>query len=290
MADRVHTDRPGKAIGITVGVALVCALLVSLTSVGLRPRYLANLEAEQRVALRGSDLEALSAGETKADDAEARAAERRMARLGSVLDAVSGTTGKITAGDIEAHVVELASGRYSEELDPEIYDQREAATDPEMSVAIPRDLDIARIKRRVRYATVYIVRDSTGSIKLLILPIRGSGYQSALYAYLAVDKDASTVLALKIYEQKETPGMGARVQEPAWESSWAGKRITDETGEIRIGVARGNVAPGSDDAAYLVDGISGATRTSMGVHGMVRFWLGDFGFRPYLERVRRGEI
>jgi Na+-transporting NADH:ubiquinone oxidoreductase subunit C len=39
----------------------------------------------------------------------------------------------------------------------------------------------------------------------------------------------------------------------------------------------------------MVDGISGATRTSRGVHGLLRFWLGDFGFGPYLERVRRGE-
>jgi transcriptional regulator of nitric oxide reductase len=35
-----------------------------------------------------------------------------------------------------------------------------------------------------------------------------------------------------------------------------------------------------------VDGITGATRTSQGIDGLLRFWLGDFGFGPYLRRIR----
>ena len=259
MADRVTVDNPGKALGMALGVALVCALLVSVTAVGLRPHYLANLEAE------------------------------RMAQLTSVLQAVSEVTGDIDAEDIEARVVALASGRYSNTLDANTYDARKAATDPNSSVVIPPDLDLAGINRRAKHATVFVVRDPGGAVRLLILPVRGGGYQSALYAFLAVKGDASTVLALKFYEQGETPGMGARVQDPAWEALWAGKRIADETGAVRIGVARGKAVPGSDDAAYQVDGISGATRTSVGVHRLLRFWLGDFGFGPYLQRVRRGE-
>jgi Na+-transporting NADH:ubiquinone oxidoreductase subunit C len=252
-------DSPGKAIGMALGVALVCALLVSVTAVGLRPLYLANLEAE------------------------------RMAQLGSVLQAVSAVTGEITPGDVEARVVELASGRYSETLDADTYDARKAATDPNSSVVISPHLDIAGINRRAKHATVFIVRDPGGAVRLLILPVHGSGYQSTLYAFLAIKGDTSTVLALKFYEQGETPGMGGRVQDPAWEALWAGKRIADEDGTVRIGVARGRVAHGSDDEAYQVDGISGATRTSVGVHRLLRFWLGDFGFGPYLDRVRRGE-
>ena len=244
---------------MALGVALVCALLVSVTAVGLRPNYLANLEAE------------------------------RMARLGSVLEAVSEVAGEIEAAAVEARVVDLASGRYSETLDANTFDARKAAADPAMSVAIPPELDIAGINRRARYATVFIVRDPAGAVRLVILPVRGSGYQSALYAFLALSGDTATVLALKFYEQGETPGMGARVQEPAWEARWAGKRIADDTGAMRIGVARGQVAPGSEDAAYQVDGISGATRTSVGVHRLLRFWLGDFGFGRYLQRVRSGK-
>ena len=51
-------------------------------------------------------------------------------------------------------------------------------------------------------------------------------------------------------------------------------------------MAKGTVAPGSPEAAHLVDGISGATRTSQGVTDLLRFWLGDNGFGPYLDRIR----
>jgi Na+-transporting NADH:ubiquinone oxidoreductase subunit C len=41
-------------------------------------------------------------------------------------------------------------------------------------------------------------------------------------------------------------------------------------------------APG---AAHLVDGITGATRTSDGVTNLLRFWVGEDGFEPYLRRI-----
>jgi Na+-transporting NADH:ubiquinone oxidoreductase subunit NqrC len=40
---------------------------------------------------------------------------------------------------------------------------------------------------------------------------------------------------------------------------------------------------------FEVDGISGATRSSSGVGNLVRFWLGENGFGPFLARLRQGE-
>lgn len=259
MAERSTRDNPLRALGIVVGVAVVCALLVSLTAVQLRPRQVANLEAY------------------------------RLARLESILSALSDRGHAVTAGDIESRVVELVSGRYSDSLDAATFDARKAVNDPGGSVTIPPDLDVAGIKRRAQHATVFLVRDADGRIDLLILPVRGSGYQSPLYGYLALEGDTSTVVALKFYEQGDTPGIGARIQDPSWEALWPGKQVYDDTGAVRLGVVRGSVSPGSEDARHMVDGISGATRTTQGVHGLLRFWLGDFGFGPYLERVRRGE-
>ncbi|MCP4227207.1 MAG: FMN-binding protein, partial [Actinomycetia bacterium] len=39
-------------------------------------------------------------------------------------------------------------------------------------------------------------------------------------------------------------------------------------------------------ADYLVDGLTGATWTSRGVTNLLRFWLGDDGFGPYLRTLR----
>ncbi len=232
----------------------MCALLVSLTAVTLRPHYLANLEAE------------------------------RMARLASILDALKKVTGDVTPEDIEARVVELAGGSYADTIDAATYDARKAASDPKQSFTIPSEHDVAGIKRRAQHAVVYLVRKTDGGIAVVILPVWGVGYQSALYGYLALAEDANEILALKFYEQGETPGLGSRIQEPEWEALWPGKRAFDETGEVSIAV--GGRGGGSSDR---VAGISGATRTTIGVNGLIRFWLSDFGFGPYLQRVRQGE-
>jgi Na+-transporting NADH:ubiquinone oxidoreductase subunit C len=259
MAENTIGENPIRALLMVLGVAVVCALLVSVSAVKLRPHYVANLEAH------------------------------RLAQLESILGALTGTVHEVAAGEMESRVVELASGNYSDKLDPATFDARKAATDRDGSVLIPADRDVAGIKRRARHATVFLVRDANGDVELIILPVRGSGYQSSLYGFLALEGDTSTVVALKFYEQGDTPGMGARIQNPSWEALWPGKQVYDDTGALRIGVARGRVSPGSADADHMVDGISGATRTSQGVHGLLRFWLGDFGFGPYLERVRHGE-
>lgn len=259
MAERTADESVWEAIRIVLGVAVMCALLVSLTAVTLRPHYLANLEAE------------------------------RMGRLQAILGSLTDLTGDIGVQDIETRVVELATGTYAATVDPMTYDARRAVNDPAASVAIPTDLDVAGIKRRAKHATVYLVRDGDGAIRILILPVWGSGYQSALRGFLALTGDATQVLALKFYAHGETPGMGARIQDAEWEALWPGKRLFDGSGALRIGVDRSKVTRGSADADYRVDGISGATRTSLGVDGLLRFWLGEFGFGPYLELVRSGK-
>ena len=259
MAENTVSENPAQALLTVLGVAVMCALLVSVSAVNLRPYYDANLEAH------------------------------RLAQLESILDALSGTAYEVAAENIESRIVELASGRYSDKFDPATFDARKAAIDPEGSVAIPADHDIAGIGRREKHATVFLVRDAEGRVALIILPVRGSGYQSSLFGFLALNGDTSTVVALKFYEQGDTPGMGARIQDPSWEALWPDKQVYDEAGVLRIGVAKGKLSPASIDAEHMVDGISGATRTSQGVHDLLRFWLGDFGFGSFLERVRRGE-
>jgi Na+-transporting NADH:ubiquinone oxidoreductase subunit C len=144
------------------------------------------------------------------------------------------------------------------------------------------------MKRRALHAQVYLVRDAGRRIELLILPVSGRGYQSTLRAWLVLDGDTQTVRALKFYQHGETPGVGARIQEPEWEAQWRGLRAFDDAGVLRIGVrSHGEY---NDDAQYQVDGISGATRTTQGVDGMLRFWLGEYGFANFLRRIREEQL
>lgn len=251
-------DRPAKTLAVAFTVALVCALIVSGTAVLLKPLQVANERRDRQQHIR-EIVGRLPGAETLLQTADKQA--------------------------VEAHVVELATGNYVRDLDPATYDQREAARDPQMSVEIPAKHDLARLKRRAKYATVYLVKRD-GEIDLIILPVHGSGYASTIYGFLALQGDANTVEALTFFEHEETPGLGAQIDDPEWRSQWQGKKARDEEGEIRIGVAKGSVEPNAPEATYQVDGISGATRTSNAVTRLLRFWLGDYGFGPFLERIR----
>lgn len=242
-------DSAPKTIAFAMLVAVVAAVLVSFVAVTLRPLQKANLERE------------------------------RQARIVAIVSRAIGD-----AGPLSAHVVELKTGRIAPEIDPVTFDQEAAAKKPETSIALPPAADIAGLGRRETHATVFLRREG-GKPTLIVLPVRGQGYQSTLYGYLALRGDGVTVAALTFYKQGETPGLGSRITEPAWQGLWPGKRIADDSGTIRIKVVRGAAS-----GPHEVDGISGATRTGNGVTNLLQFWLGAYGFGPFLDRVKAGEI
>ena len=121
-------------------------------------------------------------------------------------------------------------------------------------------------------------------LELLILPVKGTGYQSTIRAYLALAQDLNTVVALTIVEQAETPGIGTKIEEPEWQAKWANKQLNDSSGALRL-----NVVKGKADGVHEVDGITGATRTSNGINRMLEFWLGDYGFGPFLDNFKQGK-
>ena len=51
-----------------------------------------------------------------------------------------------------------------------------------------------------------------------------------------------------------------------------------------IEVARAAAGPVDEDP-HRVDGLSGATMTSRGVTNLLRFWLAENGFGPFLQRL-----
>jgi len=56
---------------------------------------------------------------------------------------------------------------------------------------------------------------------------------------------------------------------------------------VLLEVLAGAVDRSSPRAGSQIDGLSGATRTTRGVDQLVKFWLGDDGYGPFL-RKRRG--
>jgi Na+-transporting NADH:ubiquinone oxidoreductase subunit C len=136
--------------------------------------------------------------------------------------------------------------------------------------------------------TVYKVQDEDGRLRTLVLPVEGRGLWSTLRGFVALDADLTTIRGLTFYSHRETPGLGAEVDNPTWKARWKGRRAFDADGGVRIEVVKGRAGPPEQDP-FHVDGLSGATVTSRGVTELLRAWLGEQGFGPYLARLRGGE-
>lgn len=128
-----------------------------------------------------------------------------------------------------------------------------------------------------------------------VFPVNGFGLWDAIYGYIAIETDGDTVIGISWYDQKETPGLGANIADPPWQSLFPGKKIFQEspdgstdfkTAPIGITVVRGKVSEvlgDSPKAKSAVDGMAGATLTGNGVTDAYRFVLS--AYRPFLIKV-----
>ncbi|WP_108651548.1 Na(+)-translocating NADH-quinone reductase subunit C [Dongshaea marina] len=236
-------------------LCLVCAIVVSLSAVGLRPLQKENKALDKQINI-------LQVAGLSVDNVAQSYQQHIVAKL------VDLNTGDFVFGDAST------------------YSQTSAAKDPKTSIKVPSAEDVAKIGRRANLAPVYLARDDQGKLKAIILPIHGQGLWSTMYALLALKPDGNTVMGLNYYQQEETPGLGAEVENPAWKAQWVGKTLFDSKGDLVLRVMK-NAPKGS---AHDIDALSGATLTSDGVENTFKFWMGPQGWGPFLEKVRKGEI
>ena len=253
-----NKDSIKSTVTVALLLCLVCSILVSGAAVLLKPMQQANkvLDKKNNVLL--------AAGiETQGQDINALFEQ------------------------FTPRVVDLETGRYVTDIDAATYDQRKAAKDPKLSDKLSRDDDIASIKRREHYATVYLL-EKDGELDRIILPVKGYALWSTLYGFLALEGDGNTVAGLGFYEHAETPGLGGEIDNPRWKALWPGKKVFDANGNLAIALVKGAVDAASPKAIHQVDALSGATLTSNGVENLLLFWLGENGFGPYLTNLRLG--
>ena len=179
----------------------------------------------------------------------------------------------------------METGEFTNEVDAATFDQRKAANDPLYRVNLDRDQDVAQIGGRSKYANVYLV-NKENQLDKIILPVSGYGLWSTMHGFVALSSDATTVSGITFYEHAETPGLGGEIDNPRWQKSWQGKKISDAQGQPALKVIKGQVDLAASDARYKIDGLAGATLTSIGVSNLIQFWMGKDGFGPYLQKVR----
>lgn len=248
-------DHPVKTMAITTLVCFVAAVFVSFAAVSLRDTQDRNKMNEKRRNI--IQVAGLWQDGKTIDDMFAR---------------------------IESRVVDVRTGKYTNAVNTD-YDEIAGAKNPETSRALPKAQDKASIRRQSYYKVVYLVKDNTGKVSKVILPIHGYGLWSTLYGFVSVKTDGNTIGALKFYAHAETPGLGGEVDNPSWQAQWHNKKIYNTDGTVAISVVKGGAS-----GDYQVDALSGATLTSDGVNNLLQFWVGKNGFAPYLKNLRKGVL
>ncbi len=250
-----NNDSVAKTLIVAIALCVVCSVIVSGAAVLLKDRQVANvIDDRNRNILAAAGL--LEEGVPVNEQFE----------------------------KVRPRIVDLRSGRFSDEVPVEKYNQRKAAKDPAQSAALDSRDDIAKVGRRENFAIVYLVEEE-GKLDKIILPIHGYGLWSTLYGFVALEADGNTVAGLGFYEHKETPGLGGEVDNAKWKSVWPGKKVYRQ-GEVAIGLVKGVAAAGSE---HDIDGLAGATLTGRGVTNLVQFWLGENGFGPFIDNLMAGE-
>ena len=247
----------GKTVGFVLAVCVVCAALVSISAVGLKQKQKDNKALDQQTKI-------LEASNLLAD-------ATKEGGLGIV------ATYKAL---VDARMVDLDSGEFIEG-DVVNFDERRNSRDSALSTKPENDL--AGINRRSNTAVIYLIKNESGAIETVVLPIVGSGLWDLMYGYVGLEADLNTVKSVIYSDHKETPGLGAEVLNPKWKALWPGKKIYNDAGEVKVKLVKGG-AKASD--IHGVDGLSGATLTSNGVTNTLQFWFGEEGYAPFITKYR----
>lgn len=237
-------------------VSLVCSIIVAGSAVSLKPK-----QEEQKLLDK----------------------QKNILSVAGLLQPNTNIS-EVYANKIEPRLVDLNSGEYVEAQPG--FDAAAAAKDPQTSVALSSEEDLAKIRRRANLAEIYLVKNAQGQVDKIVLPVYGSGLWSVMYGFMAVQPDGNTIDGITYYQHGETPGLGGEIENPNWQAQFAGKKIFDEQDNMALTVKKG----GSADKAHGIDALSGATLTANGVDASFKFWFGKNGFGPFLKKLRAGEL
>ena len=118
--------------------------------------------------------------------------------------------------------------------------------------------------------------------------VSGMGFWAPIQGLMAVTPDAGEVIGIVFLSHSETPGLGARIEEPVFRNQFKGLTVAPPAGAGRyIYIGRGHPA-GPEDPKYgrSVDAVTGATQTSVAVEQFLDASLRRFR-RAYSPTARK---
>lgn len=96
-----------------------------------------------------------------------------------------------------------------------------------------------------------------GQLQGYAVPFEGQGFWEKIKGVIGIAADKKTIRGVDFYEQNETPGLGARIDEDEFRKQFVGKIIEDTAKPIGI------VSPAKTPDENEVHAVTGATQTSV---------------------------
>jgi Na+-transporting NADH:ubiquinone oxidoreductase subunit C len=209
-------------------------------------------------------------------------------RVAGLVDAGNKPTSEEVNGffeSIETIVVDRKTGAILED-DPTTVDPRKQAKAAGFSSAVSGQLaKRAAIKSVADKQLIYLIK--TEGKESVVFPIYGNGLWSTMYGFLCLKPSLDEIVGIIYYEQGETAGLGGEVENPRWLAQWPGKKAIGDGNKLQVEVVKGGLAK---DKTRQVDGISGATITSVAVGHMLKFWFDEDGYGPALDNIRQAAM
>jgi len=260
----VNKDSISQTLIVTIVLSLICSVLVSGAAVALKSRQDENktLDIQQNILSISGLVE-----------------NPQLLSRQEIQQAFE---------TVKPKIVNIKTGKYDDSINIETFDQKKASKTAATSRQLKPEEDSALIKRQEHFAKIFVI-EKDGELDTLVLPVRGYGLWSTLYGFIAIDSDFQTVVGIGFYDHAETPGLGGEVDNPKWKAKWKGKEAYDKNGNVKISVIKGTVNTDHPNSKHLIDGLSGASLTSRGVSNLIKFWLGDAGFKLFLQNLKNGE-
>jgi len=127
------------------------------------------------------------------------------------------------------------------------------------SVADVYDMYIREtVSKKDSKKTYYVVLDETKTVNRYVFVTEGPGLWGVIIAAVGVEKDFKTLTGISFIKQDETPGLGARIEEPWFKAQFKGKIPP----LVRVN-------EGEPTTVNQFDAITGATATSKAVQDIV---------------------
>ncbi|MCA8988328.1 MAG: Na(+)-translocating NADH-quinone reductase subunit C [Planctomycetaceae bacterium] len=264
-------DTVGGTFAIAAILCVLCSVIVSATAVGLRPVK----EKNEQLAFQREVLVVLGLFDKKKDGND---------KIPELFK------------QVEPLLVNIDEGKQAEtdKVSVETFKLAEVSENPELTVPIPSEKDLAGIGHRESITVIYLLRDTSGKIDQIVLPIRGKGLWSTMWGLLALDGDGKTVRGLTFYSDGETPGLGGEINNQRWKESWAKadcpKVLYDASGNVQISLYKGALTCETPNSEHLFEALGGATITTRGVESMMHYWLGDHGYKTLIGNLVSGNV